>query len=140
MITGGADFLGSHLCDKLINACETVVCVDNSYTELERNNTHLIAQKTFEFMRYDACFPLYLELDRTYNFACTASPSFINMILCRQPRPEFSVKLICLGWQDKLMQGFYRPQPLRNMVIMRFILNRKVSWGESKSNRDTFLL
>ncbi len=74
LITGGAGFLGSHLCDRLINAGEEVLCVDNFYTGSRRNVEHLMGNRSFELMRHDVCFPLYVEVDRIYNFACPASP------------------------------------------------------------------
>ena len=74
LITGGAGFLGSHLCDRLIHAGEDLLCVDNFYTGSRRNIEHLIGHRSFELMRHDVCFPLYVEVDRIYNFACPASP------------------------------------------------------------------
>ncbi len=74
MVTGGAGFLGSHLCEKLLNAGEEVLCVDNYYTGSLRNIEHLLANPSFEVKRHDVCFPLYVEVDRIYNFACPASP------------------------------------------------------------------
>jgi len=66
--------LGSHLCDRLINAGQEVLCVDNFFTGSRRNVEHLIGHRSFELMRHDVCFPLYVEVDRIYNFACPASP------------------------------------------------------------------
>jgi len=74
LITGGAGFLGSHLCDRLINAGDEVLCVDNFFTGSRKNIDHLIGNRCFELMRHDVCFPLYVEVDRIYNFACPASP------------------------------------------------------------------
>ncbi len=74
MITGGAGFLGSHLCDRLIKAGKEVLCVDNFFTGSRKNIEHLIGHTSFELMRHDICFPLYVEVDRIYNFACPASP------------------------------------------------------------------
>ena len=74
LITGGAGFLGSHLCDRLIKGGEEVLCVDNFYTGSRRNIEHLIGHRRFELLRHDVCFPLYVEVDRIYNFACPASP------------------------------------------------------------------
>jgi UDP-glucuronate decarboxylase len=74
MITGGAGFLGSHLCDRLIKTGKEVLCVDNFFTGSRKNIEHLIGHKSFELIRHDICFPLYVEVDRIYNFACPASP------------------------------------------------------------------
>ena len=74
LVTGGAGFLGSHLCDRLIAAGHEVLCVDNLFTGSRRNIQHLLANPNFEFMRHDVCFPLYVEVDAIYNLACPASP------------------------------------------------------------------
>jgi UDP-glucuronate decarboxylase len=74
LVTGGAGFLGSHLCDRLIAAGQEVLCVDNLFTGSRRNIQHLLMNPNFEFMRHDVCFPLYVEVDAIYNLACPASP------------------------------------------------------------------
>jgi UDP-glucuronate decarboxylase len=74
MITGGAGFLGSHLCDRLIAAGHDVLCVDNFYTGTRDNVRHLLGHPRFELMRHDVTFPLYVEVDEIYNLACPASP------------------------------------------------------------------
>lgn len=74
LVTGGAGFLGSHLCDRLIAAGQEVICVDNLYTGNRDNIRHLLGGKYFEFIRHDIGFPLYLEVDRIFNLACAASP------------------------------------------------------------------
>ena len=74
LVTGGAGFLGSHLCDRLIDAGHDVLCVDNFYTGTRRNIAHLLGQPAFEVMRHDITFPLYVEVDQIYNLACPASP------------------------------------------------------------------
>jgi len=74
MVTGGAGFLGSHLCDRLLSEGNDVLCVDNFYTSTRRNIVHLLEHPNFELMRHDVTFPLYVEVDRIYNLACPASP------------------------------------------------------------------
>jgi UDP-glucuronate decarboxylase len=74
LVTGGAGFLGSHLCDRLVSAGHEVLCVDNLYTGTRRNIRHLLDNPAFEFMRHDITFPLYVEVDQIYNLACPASP------------------------------------------------------------------
>lgn len=74
LVTGGAGFLGSHLCDRLLTRGDEVVCADNLFTGSKRNIEHLHANPRFEFMRHDVTFPLYLEVDEIYNLACPASP------------------------------------------------------------------
>ncbi|MFZ9481233.1 MAG: NAD-dependent epimerase/dehydratase family protein, partial [Burkholderiaceae bacterium] len=74
LVTGGAGFLGSHLCDRLIREHLDVLCVDNFYTGSKKNVQHLLDQPGFELMRHDVTFPLYVEVDQIYNLACPASP------------------------------------------------------------------
>ncbi len=74
LVTGGAGFLGSHLCDRLIAEGHDVLCVDNYYTGTKDNIAGLLANHRFELMRHDVTFPLYVEVDRIYNLACPASP------------------------------------------------------------------
>jgi UDP-glucuronate decarboxylase len=74
LVTGGAGFLGSHLCDRLVADGYDVLCVDNYFTGRKRNIEHLIPNPYFEVMRHDVTFPLYVEVDQIYNLACPASP------------------------------------------------------------------
>jgi len=74
MVTGGAGFLGSHLCERLIEAGHDVLCVDNFYTGRRRNVRQLLDNPAFELMRHDVTFPLFVEVDQIYNLACPASP------------------------------------------------------------------
>jgi UDP-glucuronate decarboxylase len=74
LVTGGAGFLGSFLCERLLSENCDVVCVDNFYTGTKRNIVHLLDNPYFELIRHDITFPLYLEVDEIYNFACPASP------------------------------------------------------------------
>ena len=74
LVTGGAGFLGSHLCAKLIAAGHEVLCVDNFYTGRRTNLAALLSHPALEVMRHDICFPLYVEVDEIYNLACPASP------------------------------------------------------------------
>src|SRR5450432_1762823 len=74
LVTGGAGFLGSHLCDRLIARGDDVVCVDNFFTGAKRNVAHLLQEPRFELIRHDVTFPLYIETDQIFNLACPASP------------------------------------------------------------------
>ena len=74
LITGGAGFLGSHLCDRLLAEGNEVICVDNFYSSTKQNILHLLDNPRFELIRHDVTFPLYLEVDEIYNMACPASP------------------------------------------------------------------
>ena len=74
LVTGGAGFLGSHLCDRLIESGADVLCVDNFFTGTKDNIVHLLGNPHFELMRHDVTFPLYVEVDEIYNMACPAAP------------------------------------------------------------------
>lgn len=74
LVTGGAGFLGSHLCERLLSRGHEVLCVDNLFTGSKANIAHLLDNPYFEFMRHDVTFPLYVEVDEIYNLACPASP------------------------------------------------------------------
>jgi UDP-glucuronate decarboxylase len=73
-VTGGAGFLGSHLCERLLHEGAEVICVDNCFTGTKNNISHLLANSSFEFLRHDITFPLFVEVDEIYNLACPASP------------------------------------------------------------------
>ena len=74
LVTGGAGFLGSHLCEKLLSEGHDIICLDNFFTGSKDNVAHLMDHKHFELMRHDVTFPLYVEVDEIYNLACPASP------------------------------------------------------------------
>ena len=74
LVTGGAGFLGSHLCDRLLNDGYSVICVDNYYSSTKENIAHLLDNPRFEVIRHDVTFPLYIEVDEIYHLACPASP------------------------------------------------------------------
>jgi len=73
-VTGGCGFLGSHLCEKLLELGNEVICIDNCFTSSKQNIVHLLDNPMFEFIRHDITFPLYIEVDQIYNLACPASP------------------------------------------------------------------
>ena len=74
LVSGGAGFLGSHLCERLLSDGHDVLCVDNFFTGSKTNVAHLLANPRFELMRHDVTMPLYVEVDEIYNLACPASP------------------------------------------------------------------
>ena len=74
LVTGGAGFLGSHLCERLLNYGHQVLCVDNFFSSTRNNVLHLLDNKNMELMRHDVTFPLYVEVDEIFNLACPASP------------------------------------------------------------------
>ena len=95
LVTGGAGFLGSHLCERLLAAGDDVLCVDNFFTGTKDNIAHLLPDPHFELIRHDVTFPLYLEVDEIYNLACPASPIHYQPIRCRPPRPACTARSTC---------------------------------------------
>jgi UDP-glucuronate decarboxylase len=79
LVTGGAGFLGSWLCDRLVDQGHHVLCVDNYFTGSKKNIEHLLSNPNFEVIRQDVCFPLYVEVDEIYNLACPASPKYYQL-------------------------------------------------------------
>lgn len=79
LVTGGAGFLGSHLCDRLVHQSHHVLCVDNYFTGSKSNIQHLLAYPNFEIIRQDICIPLYVEVEEIYNLACPASPYYYQL-------------------------------------------------------------
>jgi UDP-glucuronate decarboxylase len=79
LVTGGAGFLGSWLCDRLVEQGHHVLCVDNYFTGSKMNIVHLLDHRNFEIIRQDVCFPLYVEVDEIYNLACPASPKYYQL-------------------------------------------------------------
>lgn len=96
LVTGGAGFLGSHLCDRLINDGYDVVCVDNFFTGTRHNISHLLGNPNFEVIRHDICEPLRVEVDEIYNLACPASPPHY------QHNPIYTTKTSVLGTMNML--------------------------------------
>ncbi len=80
LVTGGAGFLGSHLCDRLVAEGHEVLCVDNFDTGSRANVSGLLGHPNFELMRHDVTFPLYVEVERIYNLACPASPILAKIV------------------------------------------------------------
>ncbi len=91
LVTGGAGFLGSHLCDRLVEAGQDVICIDNFFTSQKSNIAHLLERPNFELIRHDVVHPLWLEVDEIYNLACPAAPGHY------QYNPIKTVKTSVLG-------------------------------------------
>ena len=87
LVSGGAGFLGSHLCEQLLARRQQVLCVDNFFTGTRRNIEHLLDHKRFELLRHDVTHPLFVEVDEIFNLACPASPIHYRKDPVRRPRP-----------------------------------------------------
>ena len=74
LVTGGAGFIGSHLCEKFVRDGHDVICLDNLFCGSKKNIYHLLSSPNFEFIRHDIVYPISLEIDQIYNMACPASP------------------------------------------------------------------
>ena len=97
LVTGGAGFLGSHLCDRLIADGAEVLCVDNFFTGRRSNVAHLLDHPRFELMRHDVTFPLYVEVDEIYNLACPASPVHYQYDPVQTTKTSVNVAINMLG-------------------------------------------
>ena len=96
LVTGGAGFLGSHLCDRLIARGDNVLCLDNFFTGTRENVEHLLPRRDFELIRHDIVRPIYLEVDQVYNLACPASPE------AYQSNPIKTIKTSTVGMVNVL--------------------------------------
>jgi len=97
LVTGGAGFLGSHLCDRLINDGHDVICLDNLFTGRKENIVHLLSNPRFEFMRHDVVDPFKVEVDRIYNLACPASPPHYQYNPIKTAKTSVMGAINCLG-------------------------------------------
>ncbi len=95
LVTGGAGFIGSHLCERLLGRGDEVLCADNFFTATRPNVSGLMLNSRFELVRHDVCFPLYVEVDKIYNFACPASPIHHHSTQYRRPRPALTAPSTC---------------------------------------------
>ncbi len=102
LVSGGAGFLGSHLCERFISAGHEVLCVDNFFTGSRGNISHLLDHPHFEVMRHDICLPLYVEVDEIYNFACPASPPHYQADPIQTMKTSFLGALNLLGLAKRL--------------------------------------
>ena len=129
LVTGGAGFLGSHLCESLLIKGHSVICVDNLLTGQKSNIDHLIINDRFEFLKHDIINPLHLEIDEIYNLACPASP------IHYQDDPVQTIKTTVHGAINMLELAkrtgakFFKHLLLRFTEIQRFIHNQKLIGG-----------
>ena len=108
LVTGGAGFIGSHLCERLIDEGEEVICVDNFFTGSKKNVAHLLANPYFELIRHDVCFPLYVEVDSIYNLACPASPVHYQHDPVQTTKTSVHGAINMLGLAKRLNIGIFQ--------------------------------
>ncbi len=97
LVTGGAGFIGSHLCERLVNEGHDVICVDNFFTSQKSNVEHLLRHRNFELLRHDVTLPLYLEVDQIYNLACPAAPGHYQYNPIKTMKTSFLGTMHMLG-------------------------------------------
>lgn len=102
LVTGGAGFIGSHLCERLLNKNNEVICVDNFFTGDKRNIMHLLGNPYFEVLRHDITFPLYVEVDEIYNLACPASPVYYQIDPIQTTKTSVAGSINMLGLAKRL--------------------------------------
>ena len=118
LVTGGAGFIGSHLCTRLIEEGNIVICLDNFFTGSKENISYLIGHPRFELIEHDIINPFWTDVDEIYNLACPASPiHYQSMMLSKRLRRLSSARLICWDWRSVTKQKYFRLLPVRCMVI-----------------------
>jgi UDP-glucuronate decarboxylase len=108
LVTGGAGFLGSHLCERLVSAGHDVLCVDNYFTGSKDNIAALMTNPHFELLRHDVCFPLYIEVDEIYNLACPASPIHYQHDPVQTTKTSVSGAINMLGLAKRLRAKIFQ--------------------------------
>jgi len=107
-VTGGAGFLGSHLCERLIERGHEVLCIDNFFTGTRHNIDHLLDEKKFELIRHDVTHPLYIEVDEIYNFACPASPIYYQFDPVQTTKTSVHGAINMLGLAKRLRAKIFQ--------------------------------
>ena len=124
LVTGGAGFIGSHLCRVLLNSGAEVICLDNLFTGTKRNIWPLMENPHFEFIRHDVVNPILIEADEIYHLACPASPVHYQSNPIKTLKTSVLGTLNMLGLAKRLRPGFCWLPLQRYMETLRFILNR----------------
>ena len=126
LVTGGAGFLGSHLCERLLERGQEVICLDNFFTGRRQNVIHLLDNPKFELIRHDVVDPFKLEVDRIYNLACPASPVHYQFNPIKTAKTSAMGAINCLGLAKRVGAGYCKPPPRRFTVIRSASSTRRV--------------
>ena len=129
LVTGGAGFLGSHLCERLLNEGDEVLCVDNFFTGRRTNIAHLIGNPRFELLRHDVTFPLFVEVDEIYNLACPASPVHYQHDPVQTTKTSVHGAINMLGLAKRTGARIFRLPLARYMGTHKFIHKPKIIGG-----------
>lgn len=131
LVTGGAGFLGSHLCKKLLERGNEVICVDNFFSSSKDNIIPFLGNAKFELIRHDVTFPLYLEVDEIYNLACPASPVHYQHDPVQTIKTCVHGAINMLGLAKRVARGFIRLQPARCTETLKSIRRWNPTGGMS---------
>jgi UDP-glucuronate decarboxylase len=129
LVTGGAGFIGSHLCERLLATGAEVLCVDNFSTGHRANIAHLLPHPRFELMRHDVTFPLYVEVDEIYNLACPASPIHYQLNPVQTTKTSVQGPSTCLGLPSAPAPASARPPRVRSTATPRSTPQTEDYWG-----------
>ena len=140
MITGGAGFVGSHLCDRLLKEGHDVLCVDNFFTGSKVNVSHLFSNPHFELMRHDVTFPLYVEVDQIYNLACPASPVHYQHDPVQTTKTSVHGAINMLGLAKRLKARIFQASTSEVYGDPEIHPQPESYWGAGESHRPTFVL
>lgn len=126
LVTGGAGFIGSHLCERLLQNGHDVICLDNYFTGNKSNIRHLLNNHQFELVRHDVIEPFYAEIDEIYNLACPASPVHYQYNPIKTMKTSIMGAINMLGLANVPMRKYYKLQRVKYMEIPLFILKRRL--------------
>jgi UDP-glucuronate decarboxylase len=126
LINGGAGFIGSHLCERLLNEGNDIICLDNFFTGSKNNILHLIGNPRFELVRHDVTMPYYAEVDEIYNLACPASPIHYQYNGIKTIKTSVMGAINALGLAKRTKAKFYKLQQVKFTEIPIFIRSRKI--------------
>ncbi|MEJ7709192.1 MAG: GDP-mannose 4,6-dehydratase [Pyrinomonadaceae bacterium] len=131
LVTGGAGFIGSHLCERLLQQNHEVICLDNFFTGRRENLHHLMDDHRFELIRHDVVEPILLEVDQIYNLACPASPVHYQFNPVKTVKTSVMGAINMLGLAKRVRAASCRRRPQRCMATRKFTRSRKATGATS---------